>query len=460
MQKRVTVISCLSALLLITAFAVACRAATVTIATAGSGVYELRGSDFSSVAGLDLQISYDSASLAGPTIARGSLVTGALMDSNTSIAGRIRIAVITTRPISGTGVIATITFRLTGSSPGRIQSMAASLIDKNGARLNSQIQIINPADTGQTDTGTSSGNAASTDAASSSPRAEGASESPAAVTGAETVSGQSAQATSSPSGTVMGQTVALPEVENPSVAGGREGKPAPSPMPEMMTGAEVQGMSPGMPAMPPGDVPVQGMPAASPQSVSAQGAARFLPAVVSVLERFRGYRGTRTIEAYTALFDQPANTGSRQEPAVVLSDGSSTARLILSRSGSGSAAPNFAFAGVRLVSIKRGAGNSWVVEVRPDKGVNQATVTALVDNMATKYPITVAQPLEMAGGAAGLKATEKDFAVFLKQRGSANAPLYDLNRDGTRDYLDDYIFTANYLAATRKVKHGKASVAK
>lgn len=460
MQKKITVISCLSALLLVTAFAMACRAATVTIATTGSGVYELRGSDFSSVAGIDLQISYDSASLAGPTIARGSLVTGALMDSNTSIAGRIRMAVITTRPISGSGVIATITFRLTGSSPGRIQSMAANLIDKNGARLNSQVQIINPADSGQTDAGTSSGSSASTEAASPSSSAAASSESSAAATGGETVSGQSAQVTSASSGTVMGQTVALPEVEKPSGASGREGKPAPSPMPEMMAGAAAQGMPQGMPAMPPGEGPAQGMPAASSQSVGAPGAARFLPAVTSVLERFRSYGGSRTIGAYTALFDQPANTGWRQEPSVVLSDGSSTVRLILSRFGSGNAAPNFAFAGARLVSIKRGGGNSWVVEVRPDKGVNQATLTALVDNVATKYPITVAQPLETAGGSAGLKATEKDFAVFLRQRGTANAPMYDLNRDGKRDYIDDYIFTANYLAAMGKVKNGKGSVAK
>lgn len=179
-----------------------------------------------------------------------------------------------------------------------------------------------------------------------------------------------------------------------------------------------------------------------------------------MFERFRSYGGNRTIEAYTALFDLPVNLGWRQEPSVALSDGNSTVRLVLSRSGNDNTAPNFAFAGVRLVSMKRGPGNSWVIEVRPDKGVNQATLTALVDNSPTKYPITVAQPLEMMGGSAGLKATEKDFAVFLKQRGTVNAPMYDLNRDGKRDYIDDYIFTANYVAAMRKVKNGKASVAK
>ena len=41
--------------------------------------------------------------------------------------------------------------------------------------------------------------------------------------------------------------------------------------------------------------------------------------------------------------------------------------------------------------------------------------------------------------------TEADFQLFLKERGTPSASRFDLNRDGRRDYLDDYIFTANYL---------------
>ncbi len=52
------------------------------------------------------------------------------------------------------------------------------------------------------------------------------------------------------------------------------------------------------------------------------------------------------------------------------------------------------------------------------------------------------------------KVSEADFALFLKERGAAGAPKFDLNGDGKRDYLDDYIFTANYLAA-QKEKSGK-----
>jgi hypothetical protein len=45
----------------------------------------------------------------------------------------------------------------------------------------------------------------------------------------------------------------------------------------------------------------------------------------------------------------------------------------------------------------------------------------------------------------GGKLTEADFNQFLKERGTDKAPRFDLNGDGKRDYVDDYIFTANYL---------------
>ena len=353
MQIRLTAASCLSLLALLAAFAAPCRAATVTIAPSGSGVYEVSGSEFSSVAGLELQIAYDGASLSGPVIAWGGLVAGALMDSDVSGIGNIRMAVITTRPISGSGAIATITFRLKSGAAGGIRSMTANLIDKNGARLDSRVRINDPAGSKGPVAGSDSGAAAST-------------------------------------------AVVLHS-----------------------------------------------------GSAAAGGGAR--PGTESVVQKFRGFRGNGTREEYVALFSRPEHAECRQEPPVCLSDGNSTARLIFDGPGNGGASPNFAFSGARVVSMRRGGGSSWIVEVRPEKGVNQATVTVLVDNVPKKCPVTVAQPLEMLGGSGGLKPDEKGFAVFLQQRGTEKSPLYDLNRDGKRDYLDDYIFTANYLAAAEKV---------
>lgn len=467
MHKRFMV-SFLSAVVIVAACAAACRAATVTIAHKSGGVYEVQGAGLSSVAGVDLQISYDTATLASPTVAKGSLASNALMDSNTASAGTIRMAVITTRPITGSGVIATITFRLVGSSSGKILSMTASLIDKSGTRLNSQVRIINPVDSTRSDAGGTANGAASGDTSSASSASMTTPENSAAVTDMGPEIDQPSNAMAAVPGTARGQAAMLSGVGMSPGAGGPDGMPASAPAPGMMSGGEGHAMTMGMPGTPPGEEPVPGMPATAPGAGSApaksvaslpagnaSGTRAAGPHAQTVLDRFRTYGGQRTVAAYAALFDQPVSPECRQEPSVGLSDGISTVRLILARAGSGSAAPNFAFSGASLVSMKKGAGNSWVIEVRPEKGVNSAMVTALVDSTARKFPLTVAQPLEMRGGAAGLKATEKDFAVFLKQRATDKAPLYDLNRDGRRDYVDEYIFTANYVVAAGKTNNAK-----
>jgi hypothetical protein len=53
------------------------------------------------------------------------------------------------------------------------------------------------------------------------------------------------------------------------------------------------------------------------------------------------------------------------------------------------------------------------------------------------------------------KVNEADFTLFLKERGAENAPRFDLNGDGARNYLDDYIFTANFIVQTDLGKNPK-----
>lgn len=78
-----------------------------------------------------------------------------------------------------------------------------------------------------------------------------------------------------------------------------------------------------------------------------------------------------------------------------------------------------------------------------------------------EIPLTVAPaiPAESKIGKKG-KLTEADFILFLKERGTEKAPRFDLNGDGKRDYLDDYIFTANFIALNGPVMKDKTSVKK
>lgn len=105
---------------------------TVTITPSGDLSYTVKGTQMDGVAAMTLDIVYDAASLASPTVTQGTLVAGALLEANTLIPGHIRIGIISTSAFSGSGQIATITFASkTGS--GGITSISADMFDSNGS---------------------------------------------------------------------------------------------------------------------------------------------------------------------------------------------------------------------------------------------------------------------------------------------------------------------------------------
>jgi len=109
-------------------------ASEVTIILADSGSYTIQGINMDGVVGINLTINYDSASLSSPTVALGSLVTGALMAANTNSPGSIKIVIITTKAFSGSGPIASISF---GSQKGTggITLVSTNLINDSGTSV-------------------------------------------------------------------------------------------------------------------------------------------------------------------------------------------------------------------------------------------------------------------------------------------------------------------------------------
>jgi hypothetical protein len=111
------------------------------------------------------------------------------------------------------------------------------------------------------------------------------------------------------------------------------------------------------------------------------------------------------------------------------------------------------------VSCKKLAESEWLVEARPDKGATRAAIIInLADGKTRETPLTISPKARVDLVIPG-KVTETDFALFLKERGTTSAPKFDLNGDGKRDYLDDYIFTANYLVTQEKEKKENKGVA-
>jgi len=86
------------------------------------------------VAGIQLDITYDAASLSSPTVTQGSLVSGAIFVANTTRPGVIRIAIISEHPFSGNGEIATVSFA-SKTGNGGIFSITTNMINSQGSAV-------------------------------------------------------------------------------------------------------------------------------------------------------------------------------------------------------------------------------------------------------------------------------------------------------------------------------------
>jgi len=164
---------------------------------------------------------------------------------------------------------------------------------------------------------------------------------------------------------------------------------------------------------------------------------------IAVLERFRTYTGLRTPAILAELFKAPVFAGIRQQPELVLTTGAEPVGISINLPGQGDSAPNIAFSGARLLSNTRTGKDEWYVEALPEAGVLHAEMIILTVAGMVEIPLTVAPALPE-----GADLSEAGFASFLGGK-DAVKPQVDLNGDGKKDYLDIYLFTANFIATKR-----------
>lgn len=395
--------------------------ATVTISSGGGGTFVVQGSGFEGVAGVKLSLTYDTATLANPRVAQGGFMSGALMAANTNSPGTIILALIhsDSRGVSGAGPLATITFDLPGSSPGVITSVSTpELVNVKGARLPAVAQYINPSPSSTpTTAGSESGGTTGTST----------------TTTTTTTTGQGTGSTS---------PYWLGGVSMPGVPG-EEKTPKEKPREEAAPPAPVA-ETPRELSSPVAttETAQQDVGAAAKEPTAEK---KFL-APKSVLDRFKSFDGERTMANFIALFDKPVMETVRQVPAVVLSDGSTPVAVHIELPSTAQETPNFALKGAKLSSLKSEGKNRWLVEALPLAGGYEAAVSILQEGSYMEVPLTVAPPIPpTAGIGKSGKLSAADFELFLKERGSAKESRFDLNGDGKRDSVDDYIFTANYL---------------
>ena len=381
------------------------------------GTFVLRGEQMTGVAGLDIRIGYDARTLSNPQVVLGSLVSGMLNATNPS--NPIRMAIVGTSPItgSGSGVIATITFDRTGSAPGAVTSLIGSLIDGNQKKVAmAQPVITNPvvASEETQNNGQTGGTTA--------PQTGGS-----RTDDDELVVDTTNAARTSP--LVLGGSVTMP---------GEEGQPVDNAQAATQTGEPEEQQQ----QLQRGEAPPVPQDERQPPETSAPKKVTPPKPIVSVVERFRVAEGAKSVESLTALFRKDPAASFTQIPSIGIADGKATVTLLIAME-TGDRAPNFAFDAARYVSLHR-TSEGWEIEARPDQGVVKASVRMLYNGLIQEFPLTVTPKAQLVSGTPR-PVTEGDFQLFLKDRGTEAAPRYDLNKDGRRDYLDDYIFTANYL---------------
>ncbi len=470
LRAKLAVATALSALLLAGTLA---SAASVALTATGGGQYALIASGLQNIGGMDATITYDTTTLANPQVTKGNLASSATLMGNAVTSGTYKVVMVSLPSITGNGTLAVLTFNLPSAAPGTVTGFSANFIDGNGATVPVSTSFSNLPDP-------SSGGSTAADQGNK--------------TSGDTSSGQGKNTTVTTTGTTINSVnVTLPtegalqpdrikEMPFPPAA-----KPEPAPV-ALSVSRETESAAVGKGSAPPPPVNKGG-------NFSVQ---------KSVLMRFKEFEGAKTPQALMALFSQPADAAVSQAPAVVLADGVALVKITVKTDAPVQGPPTFALKGASIVSQQQGEKGSWVIEARPKKGVLQASVTLLTNVAMTEYPLVVAPAVDIDLAKRG-KVTEEDFILFLKDSAPPDpvpapatlavtvpttmapavapfaalpkggvlavppatlaapatvtppaAPLpadaakpvvrYDLNGDGRHDYIDDFIYTANYLA--------------
>jgi hypothetical protein len=165
----------------------------------------------------------------------------------------------------------------------------------------------------------------------------------------------------------------------------------------------------------------------------------------SVLQRFREFRGERVLKAFTALFEGVSWDMLVQEPPVVLSDGKTPVTIRYMPRQKGGSEPNIALSEAKLVQVRNESEQGWSITALPDEGTWQASLIVRGTEALIDFPLVVAPPVKIRE-----EITEKNFVAeldrFISERGDGRKNEHD----PSRNYIDEYIFTANYLAVLGK----------
>lgn len=114
----------------------------------------------------------------------------------------------------------------------------------------------------------------------------------------------------------------------------------------------------------------------------------------SLFDRFISSIGEKTTALLTQLL-QSSESSVVQDPPLLLSDGTAALRLTVRSLGQSKQASQFFISGGHCTDLKNGGNGIWILEIVPEQGVLNTSVTILADKEAIEYPLAVAPLLEL-----------------------------------------------------------------
>lgn len=400
-------------------------APSISISYAGNGVFTINGKDLADSAGFSFRVRYDQNVLANPRVDKGALIPLAMMVPNTSTAGMVTISAIQAEAVKQTsGVLAAISFDVKGNSPYAILGMEASVGNSKGEPIPvASPSIFNPSDLGGSpkDPGSKdTSNPGSKDTSNPGTKDSGTKD-PGVKDPNQNYTGSSTGAY------IVGGTVTLPTDQSAST-----GKTEDTPTLYTDLRKDLAGK------------PKEGEEAASTEKGEDKPAEDKYVVYKGVVQAFKAAVGEKSPTSLILLFADRTIPGFVQDPKILFTDGKATAKLSISPKLLGKETPSFAVSSAKILSLAPEEDGSWTLVVQPKKGATDSVLSISYGKGGADIPLTVAPQMESNISKSG-KLSEADFLLFLKETGTPKVPKFDLNADGKRDYLDDYIFTANYI---------------
>jgi hypothetical protein len=432
-----------------------------------SGVYTLRGVDFVNVAGVQIVIHYDSTTLQSPNVTKGPLLPATAMINSDS--SSITIAAISTVAKSGTDVLATIKFTPIGATPGAVSIQSHNITLLNGNPIAHDTK--NPDDF--------AAEAAAAAAAQAAADAKAAADAAAAARVKADADAAAAAAASQADADIKAKTAADSKVKADAAVAAQAAADAraaaatavAAQAQARVAGASVVGgASIGTITLPPdqmastdrkteyqplvtdlrGDMTIPSSGASTAQTAAVQPSGKEKQqenrsvSYKSVLQLFKEFKGEKSAKGLIALFADGAVPNFTQDPPVALSDGITAVKLTLILKQSGNETPKFILQGASVKQMSSDEEQvAWTIDALPKKGVYDAKLTVIDGQNIMEFPLVVAPPVGPLVPKAQ-KFSEADFTLYL-----STPAKFDLNKDEKFDSLDDYIFTANYIAALK-----------